>query len=241
MVLFELTLTRIITVYVAQGILCAFFLFLAYKILKRDTKRLNVIFSMFYIFPSIGLIVNFIYAPLTDELAVVILNFITNFFIYYALIFLLVFELILLKSEKIINTTKQLIIFIAYGIALLGMVIFYFIPGAGVILNSANNFTPVWNLPFFIYLVIVVLSFGTIPTLFYAIKISKKFEDETLKKKWNYFIVGVCALYIFMYGIYVSNYLNNDTFRLIMGVLGLILAIIGGALIYIGVGRQLER
>ncbi len=44
-----------------------------------------------------------------------------------------------------------------------------------------------------------------------------------------------------MYGIFISNFLNDPTFRLIMGAIGLLLAIAGGYLMYNGVGRQLEK
>ncbi|MFW9867416.1 MAG: hypothetical protein ACFFEN_15075 [Candidatus Thorarchaeota archaeon] len=233
---------RIFTVYVAQGILFAFFIFLAYKILKRDRKRLNIIFSLFYLSVAVGLLINFIYAPMEDvalESIVLILNFLTNFFISFSVVFLVVFELILLKSEKVVTFGKQLLVIVLYGVALFCMIFFLsiFTPGIGVTFPEGK---PKWELPFFIYVVIVVTIGGIIPTLYLAFRISKKFEDEVLKKKWKFFIIGLVALFIFMYAIYISNYLNDDTIRLVMGGLGLILEIVGGYLIYYGVGRSIE-
>ncbi len=238
MVLYQLDATRAFTIYGAQGILFAFFLFLAYKILKRDRKRLNIIFSLFYLSVVAGLFINFIYAPIVDDTIVRILNFLTNFFIYFAVIFLVIFELILLKSEKVITFPKQLLIILIYGIALFCMILLVFVEGFGVTLNA--SLAPIWSVPFFIYVLLVVTLGGIIPTLYFAMQISKKFEDETLKKRWKFFIVGVCALFIFMYGIFISNTLNNSTFRIGMGALGLILALIGGYLIYYGVGKSIE-
>lgn len=237
---FFISPTRIITIYIAQGLVFAFFLFLSIKILKRDRKRLNIIFSGFYISPVIGLFINFIYGPLTNEPLVLVLNFLTNFGIFYAPIFLVVFNLILLKSEKVITSNKQLLILILYAIALFCMIIFLFIPEFGVTLNESTDWSPKWSFPFFIYLLIIE-SIAVIPVLFLALQIYRKFEDKTLKKKWKFFILGFCALAIFMYGIFVSNYLNISIFRTIMGVIGLILAIIGGYLMYFGVGRQIEK
>ena len=97
---FQLTPGRIITVYIAQGVILLAFLYLAIRILLRDRKRLNVIFAGLYISPAIGVLINFIYAPLTDPSIVLILNFFTNFGFFYAPIFIVVFDLILLKSEK---------------------------------------------------------------------------------------------------------------------------------------------
>ena len=239
MVLFQLTAMRFITIYIAQGFIFAFFLFLAIKILKRDRKRLNVIFSGFYISPVIGFLVNFIYGPMTDVNLVLLLNFVTNFGIYYSAIFLVVFDLILLKSEKVITTAKQTLILLGYGIAMFCMIFFLFIPGAGVTLNA--TWSPVWSLPFFIYVVLVVSIGAVIPFLYLSFQIYKKFEDDLLKKKWKYFIYGFCCLIVFMYGIFISNTLNDANFRAVMGLIGLILAVAGGYLMYTGIGRQLEK
>lgn len=234
----ELNTTRILTVFVAQGLVFAFFLFLAIKILKRDTKRLNIIFSAFYISALIGSFINFIYVFLTDIPTILILNFITNFCIFYSPIFLLVFNLILLKSEKVITTSKQLIILIVYGIAMFCMIIFLFTPTPGVTLNV--TLSPVWSIEFFIY-VLIVESVLIIPLLYLSFQIYRKFEDVNLKKKWKFFIFGLCTLIIFMYGIFVSNTLDEATFRMIISGIGVILGLAGGYLMYFGVGRQIEK
>jgi hypothetical protein len=236
-----LTLPRIITIYVGQGLLFVFFIFLAYKILKRDRKRLNLIFSGFFLSAVVGALINFIYGPLDNPDVVVILNFITNFGYFYAPIFLVVFDLILLKSEKVITTAKQLLVLIIFGIAMFGMFILLFIPGFGVEINAGTNWSPVWSPYFFLYVIIVETIGAVIPIYYLSLQIYKKFEDNVLQKKWKFFIYGFTALAIFMYGIFISNTLNNATFRMIMGVIGIILALGGGYLMYYGVGRSLSK
>ncbi|MHA1391655.1 MAG: hypothetical protein ACTSQT_05375 [Promethearchaeota archaeon] len=238
---FQLTPGRIITVYIAQGVILLVFLYLAIRILLRDRKRLNIIFAGLYISPVVGVLINFIYAPMTDEFIVLILNFFTNFGFFYAPIFIVVFDLILLKSEKVISTSKQLIILFIYGIAMFGMVFLLFVPGFGVTINSGTNWSPVWSLPFFLYVVFVETIGALIPSLFFSFQIYKKFEDEVLKRKWRFFILGFIALMAFMYAIFISNYLGDPTIRLLIGVMGLILAILGGFLMYFGVGKQIEK
>lgn len=238
---FQLTAGRIITVYVAQGVILVAFLYLAIKILLRDRKRLNVIFAGLYISPAIGVLINFLYAPMTDEFLVSILNFFTNFGFFYAPIFIVVFDLILLKSEKIISTSKQLMILIIYGIAMFGMIFFLFIPGSGVTINQGTGWSPVWSLPFFLYVVLVETIGALIPSLYFSFQIYKKFEDEQLKRKWRFFIFGFIALMTFMYAIFISNYIGDPTVRLLIGVVGLMLAILGGFLMYFGVGKQIEK
>ena len=240
MVFFQLSTVRIITIYFAQGLVLFSFVYLAYLILKRDRKRLNIIFSGFYISAAIGIIFNWIYGPIADEPVVLILNYITNFGVFYSPIFFVVFDLILLKSEKIITTSKQLLIFIGYGIYMFCMIFFVLAgPGWGVYFNA--DWAPVWELPFFLYLVLGVSIFTIVPLLYLSFQIYNKFEDEQLKKKWKFFIFGICALIGFMYGIFFSNFLDISIVRILMGAIGVILAIIGGYMMYNGVGRQLEK
>jgi len=243
MVLFQEPLDnpmRVLTIYVAQGLACVFLIFIAYKIIKRDRKRLNLIFSGTYISAAIGLIINMIYAPIADEDIVLILNYLTNFGIFYSPIFLVVFDLILLKSEKVITTLKQFAILIGYGIVMFCMIFFVITEDWGVSINEDTEWSPVWELPFFLYLVIVE-SIAVGPLLYLSFQIYQKFEDDQLKKKWRFFIFGFCAFIIFMYAIFLSNFLDVSDIRALMGGIGLILAIAGGYLMYNGVGRQLEK
>ncbi len=236
MVFFQLDTARIIQVFIVQGSVGIFFMILAYTILKRDTKRLNLIFSCFYISIAIGLFINIIYVLLTVEATVLVLYYITIFFILLGPIFLVVVELILLKSEKVINSTKQLAIIIIYAIALICMVL---IPD-GVTINPSTDWKPVWSVPYFIYTVAVLTVGGIIPSLFLAYQIYKEFEDEKLKKKWGYFLIGLYGLIFLMYGTLVSNTLNDQTFRTIWALISLFLITIPPYLVYYGVGKELE-
>ncbi len=243
MVFFQLeSPMRVVTIYGAQGLVFAWFAYLAYRILKRDRKRLNVIFAGFYLSVVVGTLFNFIYGPIANEQIVVILNYLTNFGAFYAPIFFVVFNLILLKSEKVITPTKQLLIFIGYGIYMFCMLFFVLAgEGWGVSLNASTNWSPVWHLPFFLYVCLGVTLFAIVPLLFLSFQVYKKFEDEQLKQKWKFFIFGVIAVMIFMYFIFFANFLNIASIRTIIGLIGLVLNLIGGYLMYIGVGRQLEK
>lgn len=239
MPLYQMTLTRFITVYVVQGLMCAYFAYIAIQILRRDTKRLNLIFSGFYICNVIALLVNFIYAPITEANIVLIMHVITTFFAFYSPIFILIFELMLKNPENMFKTKKQLSILIGYAGVLLFMLVFLFIDDWGVEIVPIE-LIPHWMMPFFIYLVSIVSICVVGPSFFISYQIYKKFDDNLLKKKWKYFIVGLGAFYACAYGIFISNFLNISIFRTIIGFTDLILIISGGYLMYIGVGRQLE-
>ena len=242
---FQYDVIRILQVYLVQGLVFLFFVSLSIIILKRDRKRLNKIFSGFYILVSIGLFFNFIYAPLrSDELVILIeiLNFITNYCLLLGPIFLVIFQLILLKSEQIITEKRQTIIFASYSIVLLSMIGFMFGEETGVDI-SGPNWVPIYHLPIYIYLVIVHSITSTIPTIFLSTMIYKKLEDIAIKNKWRFFMIGIHSLNIFMYGTYSSYILEVvlPGFRFGWSIVGLFLVVAGGYMIFYGVGRQLEK
>ncbi|MHA1525810.1 MAG: hypothetical protein ACTSQD_02160 [Promethearchaeota archaeon] len=165
MVFFQLDTTRIIQVYVLQGIIAAFFLYLAYKVLKRDTKRLNLMFSLGFIFAASGILINFIYAPLTNEAVVIVLYYITIFVMFLFGAFFVIFVLMLLKSEKVITPKKQAIYIIIYFVAELCSV---FIPD-GVTINASTEWKPVWSVAMFIYFVSVIRTIWSLIALIFVI------------------------------------------------------------------------
>ncbi len=236
-------IVRILQVYLVQGLVFLFFVYLSILILKRDKKRLNKIFSGFYILVLIGLLFNFIYTPLrSDDLVLVIeiLNFITNYCLLLGPIFLVIFQLILLKSEKIITEKKQLIIIFSYSIVLLSMIGFMFGEETGVDITGPN-WVPIYHLPIYIYLVVVHSIGSTIPTIYLSTMIYRKLEDTEIRNKWRLFMVGIHSLNIFMYGTYSSYILEVilPGFRFGWSIVGLILVITGGYMVFYGVGRQL--
>ncbi len=246
MVFYQMDLTRFLQVYIVQGIVAVIFLVLAYKILSRDRKRLNLILSLAYIFTVTGIFINFIYAPLTIESVVIILYYLTLIFMFMFGAFLLVFVLMLIKSEKVITTSKQIIIILLYGLALACMVFVpegTLIPGRTTIpveISANTDWKPVWSDIFFIYFVSVLL-LELIPLLYYALKIYQQFEDELIKKKWKFFVYGIILLYVFSIGTLFSNTLNIQTFRTVWSLIGLVLVIVSPYLIYYGVGKQIEK
>lgn len=232
---------RFIQVYIVQLMIGIILAIIAYLILKRDRKRLNVIFSGFYICCAVGIAINCIYAPLKDEEIVLWLNFATNFLFAFSPVFLVVFDLILLKSEKVMDSKKQLLIIVVYAAALLGLIFFIVQPEPGVIINADTEWRPVYTLPFYLYLMIVIISMSLLPTLYLSYKIYVKFEDDVLKRKWRFFYVGIIFIYAFAMGTFTMNYLNDDAIRNAWALISLITSLLGPMMVYYGVGRQLEK
>lgn len=226
-------LPRFIQIFIVQGLIGIIYLYMAYRILKREAKGLNLILSGFYISGGVGVIINIIYAFIFQEIIVTILHFFTYFVLCLSLIFLMVFVLIVAKSEAKINKWVQRILILSFGILLLGLL---FIPN-GITINSSTEWKPVWSIWFFIYSIILCSSFAIFPTIYYSLRLYNKFEHQELKKRWKYFIIGIFAYFFLYYGTSISNTLANPTFRLIWSLISLP-TLISLYFIYYGVVKQ---
>ena len=230
----QMSLTRFIQVYIVQGIYGLFYIYMALMILKKDRKKLNRLLSGFYLSAGIAVIINIIYVSITVELIVRAFHFTVYFLFCFALCFILLFILTLSKSEDIITVSRQSIIMIVYCILLLFLLI---IPN-GFEISAGTNWVPVWNPLFLLYASIICICLMIIPSLFYALLLLRKFENEDLKKKWKYFIIGISS-YFFVWAITsISNTLNVASFRSITAILT-VLTIPSIYLIYYGVLKQL--
>ena len=234
-----MNLTRFVIVYIVQGLVFIMCIFLAFKTIKRNRKRLNMIFGSFYACIAFGLFINFIYAPFDDALFVLYLNFVTNYSLFLCPIFIVIFNLILLKSEKIITSSKQLAIILIYGAIIFGTFFLLFGVNTGVEIGVAPNFSPHWFIPFYLY-AMIAFNLVWVVAIYFALKIYRKFEDEQLKKKWKFWVIGILELVIFGDGNFTMNLLDISTLRTLWGIIGLILVITGSYLLYYGVGKQLS-
>jgi len=225
---------RFIQIYIVQGLIGLFYLYMSYIILRRDKKNLNLALCGFYVCVGLGVIINIIYASVFDEPLVRLLHFLTYFLFCFCQVFLLIFVLILTKSKNVITVRTQLILLISFGVLLSGL---WFIPN-GITINETTNWKPVWSWEFLIYSYIVCTLFTFGPLIYYSGRIYFKLEPMELRKKWIFFIIGTISYYFVYYGTSLSNTLNDSIFRLIWSIISLI-AIPTTYLIYYGVAREL--
>ncbi|MFX1338761.1 MAG: hypothetical protein ACFFDK_09140 [Promethearchaeota archaeon] len=225
---------RFIQIYIVQGLIGLFYLYMSYVILRRDKKNLHLALCGFYVCVGLGVIINIIYASFFDEALVYLLHFLTYFLLCFCQVFLLIFVLILTKSKNIINLKVQLVLIITFGILLCGL---WFIPN-GITINETTNWKPVWSREFLIYSYAVCTLFTFGPLIYYSTKIYLKLESLYLKRKWLFFIIGLLSYYFLYYGTSLSNSLNDSGFRLIWSIISLFV-IPSTYLIYYGVGREL--
>jgi len=233
MIFFQFDISRFIQVYVVQLGMGIFYFFIGLKILKRDTKRLNQLFATFYILAASAAVINVIYASLFINPAVKILHFLTYFLFCFAIVYLLIFNLIILKSEKLFTIKKHNIIAGTYAVSLLVLIL---IPG-GIIINESTDWKPVWSLPFLIY-ALIVISCAIVPTTYFSIQVYIELEDKIVKKRWAFYILATLIYFAILYLASISNFLNDPTFRLITSIAGLSL-FATAYLLYYGVGKQI--
>ncbi len=233
MVLYDFDIPRFIQVYIVQLGMGIFYFLIGLVILKRDTKRLNQLFATFYLLSASATIVNVIYASIFINPAVKILHFLTYFLFCFAIVYLLIFNLIILKSEKLFTIKKHNIIAGTYAVSLLVLIL---IPG-GITINKSTDWKPVWSLPFLIY-ALIVISCSIIPTTYFSIQIYRELEDKIVKKKWAFYILATLVYFAILYLASISNFLNDPTFRLITSFA--MLSLFATAyLLYYGVGKQI--
>lgn len=222
---------------------------IAYKILKRNRQRLNIVASGFFICYSIGFVLNMVYAGISNRLAILILNFLTSYFFFFGPIFLLIVNMIILESTLVYSVKRQLKFILLYGTVLLaGMIILVLL---GEILDNSLepflgiqiiNGAPKWGLIFFMYVITVISCFTNIPVIYTNFKIYFQFESSALKKKWKYHLVGFLGVAYIFYSLCVYNLLDpvkDYNFRILISILS-VSVILWGYLMYNGIGAKLK-
>ncbi len=224
-----------------------FFSLLAYRILKRKKQRLNIIFSLFFISNIISSITNMVYALILDSTVVLFLNFLTNFFVIFGPIFLLIVNLTILESTIIFSVKRQNRYILFYGcLVFFGMLLLILLglrfddPNAPFFGLRIIGGRPKFGLIFFIYVVSIITGFAFIPIIRTSLKIYFSFETIALKKKWLYYFIGFLGSAIILYLIFTNNLVENETFRLVLSVYG-ISFILWVSLMYYGIGFKLKQ
>ncbi|MBD3215717.1 MAG: hypothetical protein GF311_24105 [Candidatus Lokiarchaeota archaeon] len=223
--------------YVYHGILLVFMVFLVWKTLSRSRRRINLLFSMVFIFIALGLLLNMIYGLIAHGPTVLILNFLTNYFIALAPIYLVLFNFNLIKKRVASQNILQLTLFFTYALLLFGKITLFI--SNGVRIDETTNWFPEWTFEYLIYVLSIKTIFTTIPFILTSIKLYLIFEHKVLRKRWISFVIGAIGLILYM----DFNFSNNFTSHPIV-IIGLYLSIIGIipsiTLIYYGVGKQLN-
>lgn len=224
-----------------------FFLLLAYRILKRKKQRLNIIFSLFFISNIISSITNMVYALILDSTVVLSLNFLTNFFVIFGPVFILIVNFTILESTIIFSVKRQNRYIFLYGcLVFFGMLLLILLglsfdnPNAPFLGLRIIGGRPKWGLIFFVYVVSIITGFAFVPIIRTSLKIYFSFENKALKKKWLYYFIGSLGSIILLYLIFTNNLVGNEIFRLVLSVYA-ISFLLWVSLMYYGIGFKLKQ
>ncbi len=227
---------RFIQVFVVQLGVGLFFLYVAYKILKRDTKRLNRLISYYFVAVAAAMFVNVIYAPLNHERIVELMHILTISLLCFGFVFLIVFNYVLLLSEQVFSPKRQNLSILGYAILIGGL---FLIPG-GVNIGDETGWSPEWSIWFLLYVFIIVLGISFTYFIRSSQNLYKQFEESEMKRKWRYYQIGTTSAYIGLIGTSISNYLGIAEFRTIWAGVSFLLFLFTTWAIYNGVARQME-
>ena len=109
----------------------------------------------------------------------------------------------------------------------------------GFKINEQTNWRPIWSFSFLLILYIFTVSFLIVPNAILFYKLYKMFDDRKLKNKMRNFFIGICGMWIALCGGMLYNTWDNDMFRLIWSIAGVLITIPFGLLIYYAMGRGL--
>lgn len=235
-----LDISRIILVYVIQGLIVFFFSVLATQLLKRNRSLQTNLLVGFLISVIIGNITNMVYAVLENASLIIFLHLCVNFFNFFGLGFLYILNRILLDSEVVYGRIRQIRYMLIYGSTyLLGMFLIAFNDFGfekGVTLSSLSY--PVWNILFYIFMLAIVFGFGIIPILITCIKILRRMEAKNLRHRFLQYFFGVLGMASVVLLIFTINFWNNNDLRSLVSFYG-ISTTLWVWLIQRGLGRKL--
>lgn len=211
---------------------------MAYQILKRKKQRINLMLSGFLISATIGNILNMFYAVLTNNTVILILHFLTLFFIFFGIVFVFIVNMIILESTLVFSVKRQNRYIVLYGTLLFfGMLILLLLPFDLVEIHSRGY--PIWHPIFFFYVVSIITGFAIIPLIYTNFKIYFRFETKALKRKWLGYLIGSLGVITIMYLLMINNLLVSASYRSIISIAGFSI-VLWVSLMYYGIGSKLK-
>lgn len=204
-------LSRFITIYLIETSITIVLTFVAYRVLKRNPKsKFNQFFTFFVLSIVCSLLLNILYAGITEpsfEVFVSFLNLISYYFIYLSAGFMLLSFFLLAYPEKMMKVKNQVSFITIYGLLAMGI---FFIPNGALVPISADGIqsSPIYSLNLLIFS-LVFFTLALCISLAISFKLYKTFQDSLLRKKFKAFIIGIMILYYNPISIAIGNYITD--------------------------------
>jgi hypothetical protein len=140
-----------------------------------------------------------------------------------------------LKLGVKFSSTKQYLIFTAYLILLF---IILLLTPVGLTLNESTDWHPVYTDFYFAY-IMIILSIPFVITLYFSVQIYKSFQNEDLRRRWKYFGFGITGLYVFAYSTLIIYKMLSGVIVLIMSLIDFVLIILSSFFVYYGAIKEI--
>ena len=238
--LYQIEWTRLFIVLIPQSAVSFIYLLISYKLLHRRKDQLIILLVSTYITLFLVSLINnsFVFLLIIEfenSLLMKGLYYILSFLTLFGFIFLLLFIVLLYKTD-IKHIKKTFIIIII--INALNFLLFLFIPDS-ISFNINEN----WNIQFSIFFTLTIYIYFALliafPIFIFSNRIYLSFEDNQLKKRFKFFMIGVFFYLLDLYGAILYNTWHNSIYRSIWSIITFILLISSSILIYYGIVKSL--
>jgi hypothetical protein len=239
------TLNRVVTIGLMYSIVVVLCLFLGFKVLKRGKAITNKYMGIFFLWMGFTMSLKVLYVALDIAELIAILANIVGASVIFAQVFLLLFILIIRYSQAEINKQKQILwIVIAALISIGAFLIGSLGVGAGVghtvpLDPAKDDVVPVWTWYYSLYTFIAAGIFILL-TINNAYRARKGFTDVTMRKRFTYFLIGICLLFWLFGGNPWANLEAVSTFRTAFGISALVI-VPAAILLYLSLGKEVSK
>lgn len=228
---------RIITVFFMQSFMVFICIVLVFSLLKERRTRTKIIFACYYIFISIGFVINWVYYFIFEESVVIVLYYIAIICVYGSGIFMVVFSLTLWKGEEKISLLTQLLIIVLFYAILTGLTFII----DGVTINENTNWEPIWNIEITILYIFMMIFSIILPTSYFILKKIKSINpiEKNVKKGWTVFLIGI-LLYCFGVIIFLFVRIFTPKIFIVIQMITVLIEVIGAFVLYFGLRHEFK-
>lgn len=213
---------RIATVVLQQLVVMCFFGVLIYKLLKRDKNRKIYTLVFFYLLCIAFTTLNVVYLFISSNRLTFWLHFVSLYMMILSPVFYDVFNMMILKSEQVLDVRLETIIIVFYSSLLfLGMFIFGYI-FQGIKIDESTSWRPVWSPSFVLQMYALITCICLIPNIVRTRQIFRTIKNEELRKRWKFLSIGFFILLGVGYGVFIHNAWDNVVFKSIWFIISFI-------------------
>jgi len=224
-----------VTIVAQQTIVLCFFSILIIKLLKNERSRKSFRLVLFYLLSIAFTTLNLIYSIIRINPLTFWLHFATAYLMLLSPVFYYVFNMMILKSEEVLNARLERIIIVIYSSLLFIMMFIFGFIFQGITINESTSWRPVWNIFLFVIpMYILITCICLIPSVVRYKQIQTRIKNKELRKRWTILSKGFFIFYVICLGVFIYNAVDNILFKTIWNLSTLVMSLSAALMIYYG-------